>query len=283
MEIRSVLPGVNIHPVRSVSRVNDIIYSDENHQVNQHEFALQVAGVGSFYARDGKEVEYFTEPDADPDWVKLYLNGQVLVALLHQRKTLNFHASSFVFKRRGIMLLGETGAGKSSVTTSFVLEGAGFLSDDLTPIVFNKSKPYIKPLRKAIKLREHTIDQLDIGSHNLTDAETGTGKQYLHIGHSDAKDFPLHSVFIIEIGDTKTPEFYTPEPAQKFALLRSEICSWEILAGMPETEATYLEQVLQIVQTVNIVKVVRPADIKVPVLHVAISDYIEMNAKEDKR
>ena len=59
------------------------------------------------------------------------------------------------------------------------------------------------------------------------------------------------------------PEFHEPAPAEKFSLLRSEICSWEMLAGMPETEAEYLQQLLHIVEQVRFVRVVRPAEIEI--------------------
>ena len=70
--------------------------------------------------------------------------------------------------------------------------------------------------------------------------------------------------------------FINPDLLEKFSLLRSEICSWEILAGMPETEAEYLHQLLKIVQEVNFVRVVRPADIEIQRLHNAIADYLKI-------
>ena len=76
-------------------------------------------GWATFTCSDGLEVEFTVFPGADPEWVQLYLNGQVLVALLHQRKIINFHASSFIYDGRGIMILGETGAGKSITDVVF--------------------------------------------------------------------------------------------------------------------------------------------------------------------
>ena len=76
----------------------------------------------------------------------------------------------------------------------------------------------------------------------------------------------LHTVLKIEIGNCRKPEFHEPSPAEKFSLLRSEICSWEMLAGMPETEAAYLQQLLQIVEQVRFVRVVRPAEIEIAAL-----------------
>jgi hypothetical protein len=275
------LSGVELIETDKASSIASHLSSDGSWQVNQNEFLMKVEGVGCFYAREGITVEYAVAPDADHDWVDLYLKGQVLVALLHQRKIINFHASSFIYNDRGIMILGETGAGKSSLTASFTLGGAGFLSDDLTPVFFRNGKPHIMALGRDIKLRANTVGQLNIGIENLKDAEAGTGKQYLQIEKPYSADCPLDAIMKIEVGNTLDTEFYTPAAPEKFALLRSEICLWEMLAGMPETEADYLQQLVRIIEQVKFVRVVRPAEIEIAALHAAVSDYLD--AAEGKR
>lgn len=274
MELQSFLPGVIVRQCLSQRNVNAPVYSGENIQVNQREFATRIEGVGSFYACDGKEVEFSVEPGADPDWVQLCLNGQVLVALLHQLHIISFHASSFIHNGLGVMILGETGAGKSSLTVSFALAGAGFLSDDLTPVIFKEAVPHIWPLYRDVKLREDTVSQLGVNREKLRQAEKGTGKQYLNVHRAGVTDHQLNTIMKIEIGNCRKPEFHEPSPAEKFSLLRSEICSWEMLAGMPETEAAYLQQLVKIVEQVKIVRVVRPAEIEITALHAAVRDYL---------
>ena len=271
---KAVLPDVTTVRVQAARKVQNPVYSVDNLQVSQRDFSMQVPGVGSYYVHDGREVEYSVEPGADPGWVKLYLNGQVLVALLHQRKIINFHASSFIYDGKGIMILGTSGSGKSSLTASFTLQGAGFLSDDITPVIFRDGAPLIWPLYSNIRLRENTVEQLKISRSKISTGEVWTGKHFLQVAGSDVKDFPLHTVLKIETGDCSIPEFHEDSPAQKFSLLRSEICSWEMLAGMPETEAEYLQQLLQIVRQVKFVRVVRPADIRIVSLHDAVRDYL---------
>lgn len=274
MKLQSVLPGISVRQCISPRIINDPGYSGENIQVNQREFATRIEGVGSFYACDGKEVEFSAESGADPDWVQLCLNGQVLVALLHQLRIISFHASSFIHNGLGVMILGETGAGKSSLTVSFALAGAGFLSDDLTPVIFRETVPYIWPLYRDIKLREDTVSQLGVNRQNLREAERGTGKQYLNVHRAEVIDHQLSTILKIEIGNCGKPEFHEPSPAEKFSLLRSEICSWEMLAGMPETEVAYLQQLVKIVEQVKIVRVVRPAGIEIADLHTAVREYL---------
>jgi len=70
------------------------------------------------------------------------------------------------------------------------------------------------------------------------------------------------------------PEFCEPSPAEKFSLLRSEVCSWEMLAGMPETEEEYLHQLLEIVKLVKVFRVVRPDKIEISAFHSAIELFL---------
>ena len=268
--IRDVLLG----EVDAVPLIKSPFVDGDVWQASGTEYSLRAPGVGSFYVRDGREVRFSPLQGADPEWVQLYLNGQVLVALLHQRKIINFHASSFVNAGSGVMILGETGAGKTSLTVAFAMDGAGFLSDDLTPVIFKDSMPHIWPLNRDIKLREDTIVQLEISRDRLKDAERGTGKQYLEVRRVDVSDYQLHTILKIEAAGSTKVEFHEPTDAEKFSLLRSEICSWEILAGMPDTEAEYLQQLLKIVEQVKFVKVIRPARIEISVLHEAVRDYL---------
>jgi len=274
MKVRLPVNDVTVTRSGVTPGVREPLFSSDIIQINQDEFALSVPQIGCFYVAGGREVVYSVVQGADPEWVQLYLNGQVLVALLHQRKVINFHASSFILDGRGVMVLGDTGAGKSSLTISFVLAGAGFLSDDLTPVLFREGVPYLMPLHRRVKIREGTAVQLNLGRERLTDAEAGTGKKYLSLDRSGVEEQALHTILKIETGDVSEPMFHEPSPAEKFSLLRSEICSWEILAGMPETEASYLQQLIDIIRQVRFVRVVRPGGIRIVELKGAMEDYL---------
>jgi hypothetical protein len=274
MQVEFPITGVKIHRVPYVQKVKDPAYSFENINVSKNEISMHFEGVGEIYLRDGVYVEYSPSEHAALEWVNLYLKGQALVALLHQRRIITFHASSFIHSGRGVMILGESGAGKSSLTASFALKGAGFLSDDITPVIFNGSEPQIWSLQRAIRIRRNTALQLNIETDKLREAEAGTEKQYLQVDDAGIKNFPMHTILKIEIGEVIKPEFRELSHAEKFSLLRSEICMWEILAGMPETEADYLQQLLNIIRQVHFVRLIRPAEIEISLLRGAVIDYL---------
>jgi len=271
----SPLDGVKVIECASPRIVESPVYTGENFRVGKDEFSLDTPEIGRFYVRGGSEVEYNVCQGADEGWVRLWLNGQVTVALLHQRGIITFHASSFVHEGLGVMVLGESGAGKSSLTASFSLGGAGFLTDDVTPVMFQDSQPVIRPLHESIRIRKNTAEQLRVESGLLREAETGTGKQYVDVGRAGEGLFLLGVIIKIEIGDVLKPVFDVPAPSGKFELLRSEICMSEILAGMPETEADYLQQLVKMIEKVPVVRVVRPEEVRIAKLHEAVELHLE--------
>jgi hypothetical protein len=243
-------------------------------KAGQHSFQLVVPGTGTFFARDGNLAEYAAEENADPEWIRLYLDSRVLVALLHQRKILNFHAGSFIHEGKGIMICGETGAGKSSLTVSFSLAGSEFLADDLTPVIFRDGRPYIIPMEKEIKLRHNTIDQLKIDNAGLREAESGTGKLYMKMDRSGKAEFPLNIILSISIGAVTRTEFIEPPSYEKFSLLRGEVCLGEMLSFMPETEKAYFGQLLNLVNSIPVIRVIRPAVISIKEFHAEVENFL---------
>jgi len=89
-----------------------------------------------------------------------------------------------------------------------------------------------------------------------------------------SSEHPVDVILKIEVADVAGPIFEEPSPSEKFSLLRSEVCSWEILAGMPETESAYLQQILDIVREVKIFRVTRPAGIRIADFYESVKGFL---------
>jgi hypothetical protein len=255
------LSDVIIRRVTETRKVIEPLHADSFWQMNQQEFAMQVQGVGNFYACEGREIEYAPAEGATLASVELFLNGSVYGAILHQRNILPLHGSSFVYNGQGILLCGESGAGKSSLTAAFCLAGAEFLTDDVTPLVFEDDIPMIVPLSDRIKLWNDSLSQLKQENSNLSAISSGHEKYYFPMQNDLHQKYPLHRVFLIEAEETNKTEFYKLEGIKLFAALRNEIYRWEYLSAMQQTEISYIEKLISISRLVNVYKVVRPRTI----------------------
>lgn len=107
---------------------------------------MNVEDVGWFYASGGNYISIVPNPEVNDTTIELYLNDSTYGAILHQRKIMPIHGSCFEYDGKGVMICGESGAGKSSLTATFCKNGANFLTDDVTPLVFSNEVPLILPL-----------------------------------------------------------------------------------------------------------------------------------------
>jgi|GEM_PF-10719 len=252
-----------IHEVKTPRVVTQPTYVNSTWQLNQQEFAMQVEGIGSFYACNGREIEYAPVPGALPQMVELYLYGSVYGAILHQRKILPLHGSSFIWNEQGVTLCGESGAGKSAITASFCMNGAKFLTDDVTPIDFEGGIPGIMPLSDRIKLWHDTLQQLKQEKSELAAVYPGNEKFYLPMEKSMQEKYPLKWLFIIEPSGVSEIEADVLQGVDSFTAIRNEVYRWEFLPAMHETETSYFGKLLDICRTIHVVKVKRPFDIPI--------------------
>ncbi len=268
------LENVHIRKLAEIAPVEVPVYATESLQVNARECRLVIAGAGVYYALEGRQLWYASEPGADTQWATGQLEGLPLAALLHQRGVLHFHAASFVFEGEGVLLLGQSGAGKSSLTAAFAMAGATALSDDLSAIVFEGSQPVIWPVDRQIRLRQNTIGQLQLGPGQLEAQDPITGKYTFKTRPHQIDRFELHHLIHLETYPGTNTCLEPPPAQEQFSLLRSEVCHWEILRGMPQTEKDYLGKILQILNHTQLIRVQRSENCSITCLQKTIANFM---------
>jgi hypothetical protein len=274
MQYKFPLPDVKIEINDIKKEVKAPLYDDGFFKLNQNEFSMTVEGVGSFYASGGNYISLVVNPKATNANIELYLNGSTYGAILHQRKIMPIHGSCFIFNNKGIMLCGNSGAGKSSLTASFVLDGNEFLTDDVTPILTLNNKPFIWTMSDRIKLWEDSLKQLNQNKEGLHKIDPDTEKFYYPLNSYKDSTFMLNHIFLIEIHEKSTIAFQEIKGAEKVTALRNEIYRLEYLQGMPENESLYFEKLVQISKKIKITKLYRPKDILIEQTQQQLKNYL---------
>lgn len=207
MQFKFPLPDVKIEITDTKKEVENPLYDDGFYRLNQNEFSMDVERVGFFYASGGNYISLVLNPKASLPNIELYLNGSTYGAILHQRKIMPMHGSCFIFNNKGIMLCGESGAGKSSLTAAFVLDGNAFLTDDVTPILFSNKQLLIWTMSDRIKLWEDSLRQLNKDKEGLHKIDPETEKFYFPIASYDKSTYVLNHIFLINFHDRSEIKF----------------------------------------------------------------------------
>lgn len=95
--------------------------------------SYQVAQAADLYTVQSAGTVIYQGPDlAD---VIFYLEKDLIISTqLHLHGILFFHAAALTYNGKTIMIVGESGAGKSSVTWGLLQHGFAYLSDELVPV-----------------------------------------------------------------------------------------------------------------------------------------------------
>jgi len=238
--------------------VDSPLFERPHLKVSEDQFFLQVYNQAQFYVEKGEFINIYLEDEADSDSVQLFLNGSVLGAILLQKKILALHGSSFCDNGFGVVVCGNSGAGKSSITAAFCQNSAQFITDDITPVSVKEGEVYINPLKTEIKLWDDALEQLKLPSENLKKIRPTLDKFYFPYKPSAEQNSILHLIVILNRHNKD--EFSSSEltGVSKFLALKNQIYRNLYLKGMPQTEQSLCLQLLSLAQRVRVIQVTRP-------------------------
>lgn len=130
-------------------------------EANADEFLLIVEGVGRYYVTHGNAIVVAPEKGSDDAEIMLYLMGSAMGALLFQRKILPLHGSAVKVGDHGVIFLGDSGIGKSTLAGALQKQGYPLLADDICAITISENgEALIIPGFPRLKLWADTLTQL---------------------------------------------------------------------------------------------------------------------------
>lgn len=160
--------------------------------------------VGSFSIRDGREVIVDPLPDADPDWVRMFLLGAAMGVALHQRRLAVLHASAVSLDGSAVAFVAFKGWGKSTTAAAVEARGHRLLTDDVLALQLAGSgrPPLAWPSFPQMKLAPDAVEALGEDPSSLEKILPGFDKlrrRPLGAFHGDA--VPLRCLYVLEPGD----------------------------------------------------------------------------------
>lgn len=118
---------------------------------------LYIPKVAGFCITKGELIAVERHEEVDSATLKLFLLGSCMGAILIQRGIIPIHGSAIYYKGKGILIVGDSGAGKSSLASALIEKGAKLLSDDVIPCKLIDDYYYAVPSMPLQKLTEQSL------------------------------------------------------------------------------------------------------------------------------
>jgi hypothetical protein len=128
---------------------------------------LYLKDIAVFQIEKGETVRCYPAPHGDNSGLCLALSGIVMAVLLLQRGCFTIHASAVAMGGEGILFLGDSGAGKSSLAIALHQRGYPIVTDDLAGIIEREGKLYLLSAFPQMRVTPEASEALDLPWNQL--------------------------------------------------------------------------------------------------------------------
>ena len=125
---------------------------------------MNIPEVGAYMISNGDTIHVQPRAGATPAEIQLFLLGSSFGFLMHQRKEFPLHGSAIDLGETSIVLVGHSGAGKSSLASGFVERGYTLLTDDVARVTRDADTGVytVHPSYPSQKIWKDAVEQLEI-------------------------------------------------------------------------------------------------------------------------
>jgi hypothetical protein len=224
------------------------------HQVHDRGFLLDVPGVARYLVTDGRTIT--VQVVGDLDSAALFLMGSPLAALLHQRGTLVLRASVIGTPQGAVVLMGESGVGKSVLAARLTQRGYPLVSDEMA--VFSADPtPTIHAGAPEIALWQHGCRLLEIAPESGRRLRPGLKKYAFSPVSSHALPMPVYRVYALRLNNEETVTITPIEGIARTMALNNGLYGLHIAADAGQV-ARYWLQIAQVATVTPMATITRP-------------------------
>ncbi|MEG2656721.1 MAG: hypothetical protein RSA29_13570 [Clostridium sp.] len=241
------------------TEVKKNIDSGRHMKVTSKEVWLDVENIAIFYITNGAEI--IVEPcrNADINDINIYLMCSCLGFIMLQRGKIALHGGAVVINNNGVIIAGDRGAGKSTLTTALRNKGYKFITDDVSAIHINKA-PYIEYGFPYQKLCEDSMLSFNCEKLKEMAFKSGDKIKYMVPVYEQflMEQTPLTNIFEIIVGDVKEvmiEEFYGEKKLQKIS---NNVYRGEYIRDMGNISTKYFKQCIEIAKNSRYFQITRP-------------------------
>ena len=220
---------------------------------------LYIPGIATYCIENGKKIIIEPYYKADMKMVNIYFIGCVLGILMHQRKVVAIHGATVVNNNKAIIITGDCGAGKSTLSTELRKRGYGFISDDVAAIKFN-NKPFVMHGFPFQKICEDTMSKLGYDKKLYTSFQSDDKVKYLVSVENKfiTKDTVLTTMVEVTVGDVDSVRYEKINGHDKLEKVLYNLFSKSYIKPCGGVTKEYFKECAEIAKNIDIYRITRP-------------------------
>ncbi|NSB16570.1 hypothetical protein [Clostridium beijerinckii] len=237
----------------------DVLKSIEqgrNLYLDYKEIWFNIKSVGTYLIYDGNTIVIDKYINSDIEDVKAYLLGSALGLILFQRNTLAIHGGTVVINNRTLTIVGDSGTGKSTLTTALRLHKHLFMADDVSVISDNLMINSSYPQQKLCK---DTMLKLGYKLSEFKRIDDDREKYKIPVVREEFISEPVKmgAICEIKIGNNEKIEIEEIKGKEKLITLINNIYRIELIKKRG-IQPEYFKKCLKIAQSIKFYRMYRP-------------------------
>ncbi len=215
---------------------------------------------GYYVIRDGKEIIFEMNDGYEISLVSSWILGFCMSMLLLQRQTLAVHCSAVTDGKRAILISGEPGAGKSTLTRRFLEKGYKLMADDVAAVTIEGDNAVVYPGFPYQKLVRNEVESRNLDISKLIYINEDKDKFLVPVGDGfESEPQALKEFIFLVVGDVPELKFEQLKGLNQLFAIKNNLFLHK-LQGAWENDKQLIEECLAIASKCNTYLFVRPKE-----------------------
>ena len=241
-------------------KIKELINQGNNFGTSKEEIWFNINNTAIYQICNGNRIAFEIYENADLDLVKGYLMCSCLGFIMIQREKLAIHGGCVVINDRGVIITGDRGAGKSTLTTALRLKGYKFLSDDVAAISDENNAILVDYGFPYQKLCVGAMDNFKYESDKYKSIMGDTEMKYMIPVYDDfiKKNVQLEAIFKLSCEDVDDVYIEEIRGVKKLNSIISSIYRGEFFRHIEGMSSAYIGKCIEIAKNIKFYKIIRP-------------------------
>ncbi|CAM3268765.1 aldolase [Paenibacillus lupini] len=199
--------------------------------LTRNEIVLHIPEAAYYRIVGSSLIQVMPEKGSDPREVRIFLLGVCLSIVMIHRGIVPMHASGVMIDGKAYIIVGDCGAGKSTLGAAFRQAGYKLISDDIVGLSIDESNILTAyPGYPQQKLWQQSLDYLNMESANYDQILDNYNKFAVPFGDQFIKDpLPLAGIFELEKADIPQIAMRPLKSLERVQLIRYHLFLGKVL------------------------------------------------------